>query len=160
MHIIIQRMPRFMVLFFASMVVFFSFSSLADAADSPTDAIHMTDKGMEYLQKNGKDALIKEINNKNPDFIQGDIYLYVRSMDGTILAHPINQKLIGKNMINLPDAQGKIYRKDIIELAKSKGKGWVDYQYNNPVTKQIESKTTYIVRNGDIILEAGIYKPK
>lgn len=123
-------------------------------------AIAMVEKGLAYMEKNGKDALIREINNKNPDFIQGDIYLYMRSMDGTTIAHPMNPKLIGKNLLVLPDADGKLFRKEIIELAASKGKGWVDYRFNNPVTKVIERKTTYLVRNGDVILECGIYKGK
>ena len=134
--------------------------SLVAAADTPADAIAMVDKGLGYLDKNGKDALITEINNKNPEFIKGDIYLYVRGIDGAILAHPINPKLIGKNMLELPDADGKLYRKDIVNLAKTKGKGWVDYRYNNPISKNIENKSTYIFKSGDIILEAGIYKTK
>ncbi|PXX47801.1 cache domain-containing protein [Undibacterium pigrum] len=134
--------------------------SLALAEDNPADAIAMVDKGLAYMQKNGKDALVQEINNKNPEFINGSIYLYLRGMDGVVIAHPINPKLVGKNMLDLPDADGKYYRKDIIALAKSKGKGWVDYRYNNPVSKQVENKTTYILRNNDVILEAGIYKAK
>ncbi|MFZ6775560.1 cache domain-containing protein [Undibacterium sp. Ji83W] len=134
--------------------------NLALADDNPADAIAMVDKGLAYMQKNGKDALVQEINNKNPEFINGSIYLYVRGLDGVVIAHPINPKLIGKNMLDLPDADGKYYRKEIIALAKSKGKGWVDYRYNNPVTKQIENKTTYIFRSNDVILEAGIYKGK
>ncbi len=133
---------------------------IAVAADNPADAIAIVEKGLSYVQKNGKDALIKEVNNKNPEFIKGDIYLYVRAMDGTVLAHPINPKLVGKNMITLPDGNGKLFRKEIIELAQTKGKGWVDYRYNNPVTKEMEDKSTYIVRSGDVILEAGIYKNK
>ncbi|MFZ6759740.1 cache domain-containing protein [Undibacterium sp. Ji50W] len=132
----------------------------AYAEDNPADAIAMVEKGVAYMQKHGKDALAQEINNKNPEFINGAIYLYMRGMDGAIIAHPINPKLIGKNMLDLPDADGKYYRKDILTLAKSKGKGWVDYRYNNPVTKQIENKTTYIFRSNDVILEAGIYKGK
>ena len=134
--------------------------NLALADDNPADAIAMVDKGLAYMQKNGKDALVQEINNKNPEFINGSIYLYVRGLDGVVIAHPINPKLIGKNMLDLPDADGKYYRKEIIALAKSKGKGWVDYRYNNPVSKQIENKTTYIFRSNDVILEAGIYKGK
>ncbi|MFZ6742196.1 cache domain-containing protein [Undibacterium sp. JH2W] len=134
--------------------------SMAIAEDNPADAVAMVDKGLAYMQKNGKDALVQEINNKNPEFINGSIYLYLRGLDGIVIAHPINPKLVGKNMLDLPDADGKYYRKDIIALAKSKGKGWVDYRYNNPVSKQIENKTTYIFRNNDVILEAGIYKAK
>ncbi|MBC3936584.1 cache domain-containing protein [Undibacterium rugosum] len=135
-------------------------ANISQAADKPEDAVAMVEKGLAYLQKNGKDALVREINAKNPDFIVGELYLYIRGIDGTVLAHPVNPKLVGKNLIELPDAEGKLFRKDIVELAKSKGKGWVDYRYNNPVSKQIESKSTYLQRAGDIILEAGIYKGK
>ncbi len=150
---------------FLKLLILTLFTSLfnplfAVAADNPADAIAIVEKGLSYVQKNGKDALIKEVNNKNPEFIKGDIYLYVRAMDGTVLAHPINPKLVGKNMVTLPDGNGKLFRKEIIELAQSKGKGWVDYRYNNPVTKEMEDKSTYIVRSGDVILEAGIYKNK
>lgn len=134
--------------------------SPAFAASDPAAAIAMVDKGLAYMQKNGKDALIREVNNKNPEFIKDDVYLSVRAMDGTQLAHPLNSKLVGKNLVVLPDADGKLFRKDIIEQAKTKGKGWVDYRYNNPATKEIEKKSTYFVRSDDMILEAGIYKGK
>lgn len=130
------------------------------AADTAAAAVAMVDKGANYLQKNGKDALIKEVNNKNPEFINENTYLTVRAMDGTQLAHPTNPKLVGKNMVVLPDADGKLFRKEIIDTAKAKGKGWVDYRYNNPATGEIEKKSTYFVKQGDIILEAGIYKGK
>lgn len=133
---------------------------LSFAQDKPADAIAMVDKGLAYMKKHGKDALVKEINAKNPEFVQGELYLYVRGVDGTVLAHPVNAKLIGKNMITLPDAEGKYFRKEIIDRAKSEGKGWVDYSYNNPVSKVIEKKSTYFVLNGDVILESGIYKGK
>jgi cytochrome c len=128
--------------------------------NTPADAIAIVDKGLAYLKKNGKEALIREINAKNPEFVQGELYLYVRGLDGTVLAHPVNARLIGKNMIELPDAEGKYFRKEIVETAKAKGKGWVNYSYNNPVSKVIEKKSTYFVLSGDVILEAGIYKGK
>lgn len=136
------------------------FAATAHASDKPEDAIAMVEKGRAYLAKNGAPALIAEINKKNPDFVAGDLYLVVRGMDGTMLAHPVNAKLIGKNMTPLPDADGKLFRQEILDLAKSKGKGWVDYRFNNPVSKEIEKKSTYILRQGDVILESGIYKGK
>lgn len=132
----------------------------AQAQSNPDDAIAMVDKGLAFIKKNGKEALIKEINAKNPEFIKGELYLYMRAVEGTIVAHPVNPRLIGKNMTVLPDADGKLYRKEIIDTAKTKGKGWVDYRYNNPVSKEIEKKSTYFVLSGDVILEAGIYKGK
>jgi cytochrome c len=129
-------------------------------ANTPADAIAIVDKGLAFLKKNGKDELIKTVNAKSPEFVQGELYLYVRSIDGTVLAHPVNPRLVGKNMMELPDADGKYFRKEIVETAKAKGKGWVNYSYNNPVSKVIEKKSTYFVLSGDVILEAGIYKGK
>jgi cytochrome c len=134
--------------------------STAHAADDPAAAIAMVDKGAAFMQKNGKDALITAINAKSPEFVNGGIYLTMRALDGTQLAHPTNPKLIGKNMVVLPDADGKLFRKEIIDGAQKTGKGWVDYRYNNPTTGNIEKKSTYYLKTGDVILEAGIYKGK
>ncbi|MBY0243314.1 MAG: cache domain-containing protein [Burkholderiaceae bacterium] len=132
----------------------------AHAAGETAGAIAMVDKGAAYLQKNGKEALIREVNAKNPDFVRADTYLTVRALDGTQLAHPTNPKLVGKNAVVLPDADGKLFRKEIIDRAAKEGKGWVDYRYNNPQTGVIEKKSTYFMKSGDVILEAGIYKGK
>jgi cytochrome c len=129
-------------------------------ANTPEEAVAMVDKGLAFLKKNGKEALIAEVNAKNPDYVRGELYLYLRGTDGTVLAHPVNPRLVGKNMMELPDAEGKYFRKEIVQIALAKGKGWVDYSYNNPVSKVIEKKSTYFVRSGDVILEAGIYKGK
>src|SRR4051794_37962507 len=94
--------------------------SPAFAVDDPALAVAMVEKGLAYLQKNGKDALIKEINSKNPEFFKGGVYLTMRALDGTQLAHPTNPKLVGKNLVVLPDANGKLFRKEIIEQAKAK----------------------------------------
>lgn len=134
--------------------------STAHAADDPAAAIAMVDKGAAFMQKNGKDALITAINAKSPEFVNGGIYLTMRALDGTQLAHPTNPKLVGKNMVVLPDADGKLFRKEIIDGAQKTGKGWVDYRYNNPTTGNIEKKSTYYLKTGDVILEAGIYKGK
>lgn len=133
----------------------------AAQAGEPTekDAIAMTEKGAAFLKAHGKDAMMKKIAAKDPDFVQGSLYVDLRDLaTGVVLAHPINPSIVGKDLLDVPDANGKKYRREIIELAQQKGKGWVDYQYKNPATNRIEPKTTYILRVGDVVLEAGIYK--
>jgi signal transduction histidine kinase len=130
-------------------------------ASEPTqkDAIAMTERGAALIKAKGKDEMIKRINAKDPDFVQGALYVDLRDIKtGMVLAHPYNPSLVGKDLIDVPDANGKKYRREIVELAASKGKGWVDYQYRNPTTGKIEPKTTYILRVEDVVLEAGLYK--
>lgn len=145
---------------FSAVLAVAALSATTAQATDQAAAIAMVDKGVAYLQKNGAGALIKEVNARNPAFVSDVTYLTVRAMDGTQLAHPTNPKLVGKNMVVLPDADGKLFRKEIIDQAKAHGKGWVDYRYNNPANGQIEKKSTYFVRQGEVILEAGIYKGK
>jgi cytochrome c len=130
-------------------------------AAEPTekDAIAMTERGAAFMKAHGKDEMMKKISAKDPDFVQGSLYVDMRDINtGIVLAHPINPAIVGKDLTDVPDASGKRYRREIIELAAKKGHGWVDYQYKNPASGKIEPKTTYILRVGDVVLEAGIYK--
>jgi cytochrome c len=135
------------------------FAASAQAAPSEKDAIALTEKSAAFLKEKGKDALMQKINAKDPEFVQGELYVDIRDLrTGVVLAHPYNPAIVGKDLIDVPDASGKKYRREIVDVAQSKGKGWVDYMYKNPATGKIEPKTTYVLRSGDLILEAGIYK--
>jgi len=130
-------------------------------ANEPTekDAVAMVEKGAAFIKQHGKDKFIEKISAKDPEFVQGALYVDIRDLQsGIVLAHPVNPTIVGKDLTDVPDASGKKYRREIIELAAKKGKGWVDYMYKNPTTGKIEPKTTYIQRVGDAVLEAGIYK--
>ncbi len=58
------------------------------------------------------------------------------------LAHGANSKMIGKDLIDLKDSDGKAFVRERLEMAKTKGKGWQDFKFTNPVTKRIEPKAT------------------
>ena len=132
-------------------------------ATEPTekDAIAMAERGAEVVRTKGKDELAKRLMAKDPEFLQGSLYIDMRDVKtGIVLAHPVNPSIVGKDLVDVPDASGKKYRREIIELAAAKGKGWVNYMYKNPVSGKIEPKTTYILREGDVVLEAGLYGKK
>lgn len=138
-----------------------AFAAGAAQATEPTekDAIAMVERGAALIKAKGKDEMMKRIIAKDPDFVQGSLYIDMRDLyTGIVLAHPINPSIVGKDLTDVPDASGKKYRREIINLGQSKGKGWVDYQYKNPTSGKIEPKTTYILRVDDVVLEAGIYK--
>lgn len=136
-------------------------SCVSAQAAEPTDkdAIAMTERGAALIKTKGKEELMKRVNAKDPDYVQGSLYIDIRDLkSGIVLAHPYNPSIVGKDLTDVPDANGKKYRREIIELAAAKGKGWVDYQYKNPTSGKIEPKTTYILRVDDVVLEAGLYK--
>jgi len=136
-----------------------SCTSALAAEPTEKDAIAMAERGAAMVKAKGKDEVMKRISAKDPEFVQGSLYIDMRDVKtGIVLAHPYNPSIVGKDLTDVPDANGKKYRREIIELAAAKGKGWVDYQYKNPTTGKIEPKTTYILLVDGVVLEAGLYK--
>lgn len=104
-------------------------------------------------------AAVAEISKKDGKFVDGTIYVFMLDMDGNMLAHPMKASLIGKNLIDLKDKSGKTFFKDFIELAKSKGSGWVDYMWPKPGEEKPSKKSSYILKVDDkTLVGAGIYK--
>lgn len=133
-------------------------ASAVFASANKQDAVSLVEKAASYLKTNGKDKLLAEIGTKDGQFHKGELYVVVYDMNGIVLAHPVNAKLVGKDFVNVPDVDGKLFRKEFVEVAKTKGSGWVDYRYKNPVSNKIEAKTSYVLRVDDVFLMAGIYK--
>ncbi|HEY8359673.1 MAG TPA: cache domain-containing protein [Ramlibacter sp.] len=131
------------------------------AGDAATakEAEAMVKKGVAFIKANGKDKGYAEITNRDSkDFHDRDLYLAVHRIDGTCVAHGTNEKMVGKNFIEIKDIDGKEYIKERVELAKTKATFYTDYKFVNPVSKKIEPKTAYCERLDDTIVCGGIYK--
>jgi signal transduction histidine kinase len=149
----IKKLPLFLL---ASIVA----AGLANAGDkgAPETARLLVEEAVAYLTENGAEQTLAELNKRDGMFVKGDVYVFAYNMDAVVVAHPFKRDLIGKKLLGEPDTTGKLFRDEIMELAKTKGHGWVDYTYEHPVTKELAPKTTYIQRAGDLILCAGAYK--
>jgi cytochrome c len=147
-------------IFVSMMVVVFMVATigLAFASSEADEAKGLVEKAAVYYQANGKEKALKEFNTPGNQFVKGELYVFVYDMTGTMVAHPINKKLVGMNLLNTPDVDGKLFRKEIIELAKKSGSGWVDYKYKNPQSNKIEQKTTYLKKAEDTVICCGAYK--
>jgi cytochrome c len=139
--------------------ILFCASTIASAEDHGTaaEAKAMVQKTIATMKKNGIDNTIADINKRDGQYKDKDLYVVVYSIDGQNLAH-INAKMVGKDMMELTDVDGKHFIKERIELAKKNGSAWQDYKFLNPVSKQIEPKSMYIEKFENVIVGCGIYK--
>jgi len=122
------------------------------------EATAMVKKGVTFIKANGKDKGYAEISTKGGAFTDRDLYLVVYGLDGTVRAHGANEKMVGKNLIELKDVDGKAFVKERVELAKAKGTFWQDYKFTNPVSRKIEPKSMYCEKLDDSVVCGGIYK--
>ena len=135
-----------------------SFGSVALAAKPTKDeAKTLVKKAVSFFKANGKEKSLAEFSNPKGQFVKGELYLTVWDLNGTQIAHGANAKLVGKNLIDLKDKDGKAFVKDFMSIGK-KGSGWVEYKWTNPATNKIESKHTYLETANDIIIGAGVYE--
>ncbi len=125
---------------------------------NPEEATLMVKKGVAFLKANGKDKGYAEISNKGGQFNDRDLYLVVYGLDGVVRAHGANEKMIGKNLLEFKDVDGKPFVKERVELAQAKGTFWQDYKFTNPVSKKIEPKSAYCERLEQVVVCGGIYK--
>jgi cytochrome c len=133
-------------------------SHAAAGGATEADATAMVKKGVAFVTANGKDKGYAEITSKTGQFRHEDLYLVVYGLDGTVLAHGANEKMVGKNLIELKDVDGKAFVKERVELAKAKPSFWQDYKFTNPENKKIEPKAMYCERLDETVVCGGIYK--
>ena len=126
---------------------------------TPLEAQSLVHKAVNFYRRNGRERFLKELNQPAGEFCHGDLYAFVYDLNMTMLAQPIKPELVGKNMLDIKDwPGGKYFRREIQQLARTSGNGWVNYEYVNPANKAIEPKTSYIERVDDLIVCAGSYK--
>ena len=148
-------MRKTTILLLAAMVCLWSVGARADDRDV---AVGLVKKAIAFYKTNGAEKLIEEACNPKGEFVNSMSYVFVFDKDGVMLAHPFNPSLIGQPQAGAADVDGKFMSKEMVEIAKTKGSGWVDYRFKNPKTNEISPKSTYVERVDDLIVGAGIYK--
>src|SRR4030095_8552031 len=109
-----------------SLVASFTFAAEPPQTVEVQKTIAFTDKAAELLAAKGKDAF-PDFKTKGGPWWQGDTYVYVFTLDGTLLNHPIYPQYESLNLITLRDIHMKAFVQQATEIAKSKGAGWFDF---------------------------------
>lgn len=141
--------------------LFLAGSALAQNA-TKDECVAKSKEAAQMVVDKGLDAAVTEINNKTGNFVWKDSYVFLMDLNGKMLAHPMSPALIGKDLLGTKDkgTPGKLLFKDFVDLAKTKGEGWVDYMWANPGDPKPRKKITYIYRvpGKDLFVAAGIYE--
>ena len=125
---------------------------------SRDEAVAMVKKAVAFWKANGDDKTFAAIMDKKGQFNDRDLYLVVYGLDGVVHAHGANEKMVGRNLMEFKDIDGKAFVKERVEMAQKEGSFWQDYKFTDPLTKKVEAKQSYCERIGQNVLCGGIYK--
>ena len=104
------------------------------------EAEAMVKKAVAEMKANGKEKAFSEISNPKGKLVNRDLYIFVYDITGKCVAHGFNQKMVGKDLADMKDPDGKFYVKERIEIAKTKGKGWQDYNSRIPCRRRSRTR--------------------
>jgi signal transduction histidine kinase len=108
----------------------------------------------------GKETLLREIADSGGRFVSGERYIFALGLNGTVVAHPMDPTLTGKNLMDLRDSEGNAFVRKIVNTAKTKGYGFTDYKWHSPASDEELHKTVFFERIDGIILCSGFYSSK
>ena len=107
------------------------------------------------------DVMLEQYYNEIDDMIfdNGQGYIFIIDTKGVVQNHAAKPALEGKSLYNLKDSTGKYFIQEFANLAKTKGQGVVEYEFENPKTKLVETKVAYIkyFKPLDMMIGTGVY---
>jgi signal transduction histidine kinase len=129
--------------------------------------VALVEEAAALIEKRGESAY-REFNIKGSKWFINQYYIFVYSVDGTCVFHPIEPELIGKNLMSLEDMDGKPVIRFITDVGRKPEKnasGWIFYLWPDKAQLMPLWKSAYIrkvVRPGNktYLVGSGVYNIK
>jgi cytochrome c len=129
-------------------------------AHTADDVQALVERAAAHIKSVGQKQAFADITRPDGGFVDGDLYVFCNSADGTVLANGGNPKLIGKSLAAVSDAEGTKPVFDGTRLALSQGQGWLEYLWPNPLVGRVQRKAAFILRIDErTVCGSGYYKP-
>jgi methyl-accepting chemotaxis protein len=129
-----------------------------DRGEARSRAIALVRRGIAHLRAHGPERAFADFSDPRGAFVEGELYLAVLDMSCILRAHGGNPAMVGQDDAELADADGKRFSAEFVNIARTRGQGWVDYRFMNPKRGRVEPKSSYVEREGDYVLACGIYR--
>jgi uncharacterized protein len=122
------------------------------------EAKAMVKRVQDKFKRDGAEATFRAITDRSKAFHDRDLYPFVYDLNGVNVADGAKSELVGKNLIDFKDQNGKLLIRDMIELVNGTGGGWVNYRWASPSTNNIEDKSAYVEKMGQYFVGVGVYQ--
>lgn len=125
---------------------------------SKEELVSLLEAAKDYVLENGREEALGTFGDPEGEFVRGDLYVFAYDFNGTLLAHPYLPEIVGRNNLDLVDANGVLMIKNLMEVAELGG-GFLYNVYPTPAAKNVEELKLVSVLNvdDDLWIGSGIY---
>jgi hypothetical protein len=129
--------------------------------------VMLVEDAASMIEKNGE-AAFEDFGEKDSKWLNDKFYLFVYDFSGTCLFHPIEPDLVGQNLTQFKDINGRPVVEMITEIGsipRSDASGWVFYLWEPPWRSFPRWKSSYVRKaiapDGKVYLVgSGLYNMK
>lgn len=127
---------------------------------SAEEALQLLNSAVEAVSSDAREAF-KAINALDDRFYKDDLYVFVVEMDSQrIVAHGSNLRLVGRDLGALANRVGRPISAEDLTRVNAEGAIEFAYQWEHPITGEVETKHAFARRVGSYLVAVGYYKPE
>ncbi|HLF23964.1 MAG TPA: cache domain-containing protein [Burkholderiales bacterium] len=127
---------------------------------TPAEAKTLAHKAAEQLERLGPEKAFPEFMDPSGDFFPRDLYVFVVDLDGRMWVNGAFPQAIGSNALTAQDNRGRRYIEEMLNIARARGEGQIEYLWVNPCTSEYTDKLTFFKRVGRFVVAVGAYRAK
>jgi cytochrome c len=101
-------------------------------------------KAAALVEKESKARAFAKFKMKESEWLHGDTYLYAYDFKGNVLLNAAFPEREGTNIAGQKDAKGKPFQDQILQVAATKGAGWVSYMFPKPGQTEPSEKWAFV----------------
>jgi signal transduction histidine kinase len=103
--------------------------------------VSMVKRGTKYFNSWGRERAAREFNNKQGEFIIGDLALFMYDFKGNVLSQGDYLSYVGQNLYNFRSPSGDYIIQNLLGKAEAGG-GWISYEWANDLAEAYVEKVT------------------
>jgi hypothetical protein len=126
-------------------------------AGTPAEAQALAEKAVAHLGAVGLRRAFADFMTPGAGFLPHDLYVFVFDGGGMMLLNAQFPGLIGSNIADARDVNGRPFLLQAMRRAERDGATWTEYSWYNPCTGEVMPKSTHIIKVGDIFVAVGAY---
>ena len=123
-----------------------------------SEAMALVERAADFRRScTSRDAYLRALTDKDNNFHDRDMYVFVLDDQGTYLAFGGNSAKVGTRVQDVAGIDGDGLTRAIVNQA-DEGPGWVEYDIINPTTGSVQTNMSFVQRVDDVYLGCGVYK--
>jgi cytochrome c len=144
---------------FAMMVPATIATSRPANAHTADEAQAFAERAVAHVYDVGREHAFADCSHPDGGFVNGELYIFCVDVTGVLVASGGGPKLIGHNLADAREPDGRLPVVAVIRPGLSQGSRWVEFPRPNPVTRCVELKDMYVLKVDDhTVCGSGLYE--